>query len=158
MKANVTTVSSSTQSFCFEIVQWVEKNIYERGPLVISVRSSHSRIFHSFGDVTIIPVETANFALCSALMAIEQWGFFSVPCLLWQGASVYNGHLRGPVTLAPIAERLAVELIWVCSGWDSNAQPPLAGPTLSALIHRAIAAATTFIVHTELKVQLFNAT
>ena len=25
-------------------------------------------------------------------------------------ASVYNGHLRGPVTLAPIAEHLAVEL------------------------------------------------
>ena len=46
------------------------------------------------------------------LVAIEQWGFFSVPHLLWHGASVYmyNGHLRGPVTLAPIAERLAVEL------------------------------------------------
>ena len=43
-------------------------------------------------------------------MAIEQWGFFSVPHLLWHGASVYNGQLRGPVTLAPIAERLAVEL------------------------------------------------
>ena len=39
--------------------------------------------------------------LCSALMAIEQWGFFSVPFLLWHGASVYNGHLRGPVTLTP---------------------------------------------------------
>ena len=25
-------------------------------------------------------------------------------------ASVYNGHLRGPVTLTPITERLAVEL------------------------------------------------
>ena len=43
-------------------------------------------------------------------MAIEQWGFFSVPHLLWHGASVYNGQLRGPVTLAPNAERLAVEL------------------------------------------------
>ena len=30
--------------------------------------------------------------------------------LLWQGTSVYNGHLRGPVRLTPIAERLAVEL------------------------------------------------
>ena len=43
-------------------------------------------------------------------MAIEQWGFLSVPHLLWHGASVYNGHLWGPVTLTPIAERLAVEL------------------------------------------------
>ena len=52
----------------------------------------------------------SNFDLCSALMAIEQWGFFSVPHLLWHGASVYNGHLRGPMILTPIAERLAVEL------------------------------------------------
>ena len=52
----------------------------------------------------------ANIDLCSALMAIEQWGFFSVPHLLWHGASVYNGHLRGPVTLTPITESLAVEL------------------------------------------------
>ena len=44
----------------------------------------------------------ANFDLCSALMDIEQWGF--------SGASVYNGHPRGLVTLIPIAERLAVEL------------------------------------------------
>ena len=27
--------------------------------------------------------------------------------LLWHVASIYNGHLRGPVTLTPIAERLA---------------------------------------------------
>ena len=36
---------------------------------------------------------TSNFDLYSALMAIEQWGFFSVPHLLRQGASVYNGHM-----------------------------------------------------------------
>ena len=52
----------------------------------------------------------ANFDLCSALMAIEQWGFFSLPHLMWHGPSVYNGHIQGPVTLTPIAERLAVEL------------------------------------------------
>ena len=40
----------------------------------------------------------ANFDLISALKAIEQWGFFCVPHLLWHGASVYNGHLQGPVT------------------------------------------------------------
>ena len=42
-------------------------------------------------------------------MAIEQWGFFSMLHLLWHGAFVYNGHLRGPLTLASIAERLEVE-------------------------------------------------
>ena len=51
----------------------------------------------------------ANFDLCSALMVIEQWGFFNVPHLLRHGPTVCNGHLRGPVTLTPVAERLAVE-------------------------------------------------
>ena len=44
----------------------------------------------------------ANFGLRWALMAIEQWGFFSVAHLLWHGASVYKCHLRGRVTLTPI--------------------------------------------------------
>ena len=30
-------------------------------------------------------------------MAIEQWGLFSVPQLLWHGPTLYHGHLRGPV-------------------------------------------------------------
>ena len=47
----------------------------------------------------------ANFDLSMTLKAIEQWGFFSVPLLLLHGASVYNGHLRGPLTLTPIASR-----------------------------------------------------
>ena len=38
----------------------------------------------------------ANFNLCSALIAIEQWEFFSVPHLLWHVASVYDGHLSPP--------------------------------------------------------------
>ena len=46
----------------------------------------------------------------TALMAIEQWWFLSVPHLQWHEASVYNGHLWGPVTLTPDAERLAAEL------------------------------------------------
>ena len=54
----------------------------------------------------------ANFDLFSALMAIEQWGFFSVPHLLWHRASVYFKivYLRGLMTLTPIAELLTVEL------------------------------------------------
>ena len=72
--------------------------------------SSHSRIFHSFGDVTITGERLQFFDLCSAIMAIKQWGFFNVSHLLWHGASVNNGHLREPVTLTTISERLAVEM------------------------------------------------
>ena len=42
--------------------------------------------------------------------AIELWRFFNVLHLLRHGASVYNCHPRGPVTLTPNAECLAVEL------------------------------------------------
>ena len=41
------------------------------------------------------------FDLCSALMAIEQLGFFSMPHLLWHRISIYNGNLQKPVTLTP---------------------------------------------------------
>ena len=78
----------------------------------------------------------ANFDLCSALMAIEQWGIFNVQHPLWHGPSVYNGHLRGPVTLRRIAERLAVELLqhvlttkFVAPGIPTP-NLPLAGTTL----------------------------
>ena len=43
-------------------------------------------------------------------MDIEQWGFFSVPHLLWHEANIYIGHLWDPVPLTPVAERFAVEL------------------------------------------------
>ena len=70
---------------------------------------------------------------CSALMAIEQWGILSVPHLLWHRASVYNGHLRGPVTLTLTAERLAVESVLLvfttklCRSLDSNTQTSACG-------------------------------
>ena len=51
---------------------------------------------------------TAKFDLNSTLLAIEQWELFCVSHLLWNGASVYNGHLRGSVTLTPIVEQ------WSC--------------------------------------------
>ena len=59
-------------------------------------------------------LRAANFDLCSAFMVIEHRGFFSVPHVLWHGASVYKGHLRGPVTLTPNAERLAIEAVTTC--------------------------------------------
>ena len=52
----------------------------------------------------------SHFDLYSALMSLKQGRFFSVPHLLWQRTSVYNGHLGGSVTLTAVAEHLAVEL------------------------------------------------
>ena len=37
----------------------------------------------------------AIFYLCSALMAIEQWGFLSLPHLLWHGTSVFMVSSEG---------------------------------------------------------------
>ena len=45
-----------------------------------------------------------NPDIYSKFMAIEEWGFFNVPCLLWHGPALYDGHLRGPMTLKPVAE------------------------------------------------------
>ena len=58
-------------------------------------------------------------------------------------AYVYYGYLRGPVTLTPTADRLAVELLLpgftrVCRAWDSITQP-----SACALTHCATAAATS---------------
>ena len=52
----------------------------------------------------------ANVDVYSVFMAIEQWGFFSMPHLMWHGPTLYSCHLRGPMTLTSVAERLAVEL------------------------------------------------
>ena len=66
----------------------------------------------------------ANFDLCAALMAIEQWGFFNVPHLLRHGTTVYNGHLRGPVTLTALAERLVVKLSLPACFYDLSLSRP----------------------------------
>ena len=92
--------------------------------------------FDNFFDFTIDGegLQSLNLA-CLALIAVEQWGFFSVPHLLWHGRTLYNGHLRGPVTLKPVAERLAVELslpvltIYVCP--DQGSIPDLPNSTLT---------------------------
>ena len=47
-------------------------------------------------------------------MAIEQRGLISVPHLMWHGTSVYNGHLRGPVTRTFLRLKFAVNgNLWV---------------------------------------------
>ena len=47
-----------------------------------------------------LPVTGCEF--CSEYMAIEQWGFFSVPYPLWHRASIYNDYHREPLTHTPI--------------------------------------------------------
>ena len=64
--------------------------------------------FWFLGDVNIA-IEVLQI-MTSALVAVEQWGFFSVPHILWHGASFYNGHLQRSVTFTTIAESVAVEL------------------------------------------------
>ena len=97
---------------------------------------SHSRNFSIIWRRHHCRWRAANFDLCSALMAIEQWGFFNVPYLLWHGPTVYNGHLRGPVSLTPVAERLGVKLSLpvctsqVCRDRGSNPELPHARRTL----------------------------
>ena len=85
-------------------------NVCEYLCLFVWILSSHSRICRSYiWRCHHCRWRAANFDLCSAL-SIEQWGFFNVPHPLQHGPTVYNGHLRGPVTLTPVAERLAVKL------------------------------------------------
>ena len=55
--------------------------------------SSHSRVFHSFVDVSI-----AGEGLRILIYALQLWALSSEGCLACpavQGVSVYNGHLRG---------------------------------------------------------------
>ena len=67
------------------------------------------RLFVCFGGFNV-SLEKFSLIWRSHHCWWRAWGFFSVPHLLRHGSSVYNGDLRGPVTLTPIAERLAVEL------------------------------------------------
>ena len=73
-----------------------------------------TREFFSHLEMSPLPLKACTFYLCSALMAIELWGIFSMPHLLWHGPTLHNGHLRGPVTLTTVVERLAVELSLTC--------------------------------------------
>ena len=67
----------------------------------------------------------SKFDLCSALMAMKQWGSF--------GVQTYCGTEHPYIMVisedlwhnTPVAEHLAVELsiTYGCRGWDSNTQP-----------------------------------
>ena len=73
--------------------------------------SSLSRLFHSYGDVNINSWWRA--ALCSALMAIEQWGFLSVPHLLWHGHPFI-------ILISEDSHLLPIVWQWICHLLRSN--------------------------------------
>ena len=87
-----------------------------------------TREFFTHMETSTLPVKGFKFWPMVGTHGYWTGRVFSVPHLLWRGESVYNGHLRGSVTLTPIAERLAVELSlpvftkYVCLGWYSNTQ------------------------------------
>ena len=96
--------------------QWILTRVKD---LYLFVRPT--REFFTHGDVTHGGLQRGTY---------DHWAVrvFSVPHLLWHRASVYTDHLRWPVTLTPIAERLSVELLlpvfttWVCRGWEFEHQ------------------------------------
>ena len=72
--------------------------------------SSHSKIFT---HLETSPLSVKGCTFSTMFDTYGHWAvrvFFSVPHLLWHRACIYNGHLRGPVTLSLNAERLVVEL------------------------------------------------
>ena len=85
----------------------------------------HSRIFHSYGDVTIIGFK---LDLYSALMTIEQWGIFSVARLLWYGDPLHLHYFcaldNGAVTTCFTDLRLRPGIEPRSPAFESNDQPP----------------------------------
>ena len=76
---------------------------------------AHSRIFHSFGEITITgefftytrhtwPLSSEDFLTC----------IFNLPDLLWHGPTLYNGHLRAPVTLTPCSQVFGSGTVTTC--------------------------------------------
>jgi hypothetical protein len=60
--------------------------------LIIHWFTSHARIFHLYGDVSITGKGLQNLGLCLALRAFEQGGNFIVQHLLWHGTSIFQSH------------------------------------------------------------------
>jgi hypothetical protein len=58
--------------------------------------TSHSRIFHLYGDVTITGEGLHHKGLCSALRVFKRGDIFIVPHLLWHGTSVFLVSSEGP--------------------------------------------------------------
>ena len=84
--------------------------------------------FFTHMETSQLLVIAANFDLCLALMANEQWGFFSVPHLLWHGhpfiminsEDPWHSHLLLSIWLWSCHYLF---LRQVCRCWDWNTQP-----------------------------------
>ena len=85
---------------CMRISNYIAQRI-----IYCILGSSHSRIIHSFGDVIIAGEGLQILTKARYLWALNSGG--SLTCQIYCD----KGHLRGPATLAPVAERLAVELL-----------------------------------------------
>ena len=69
-----------------------------------------TREFFIHLETSPLPVKVFRFWPLLSTHVIKQWGFFTMPLLLWHGPTIYCGHLRGLVTLTPVAGRLGVKL------------------------------------------------
>ena len=122
--------------------------------------SSHSRIFHSYGDITTMAAAITGEGLqILTNYARHLWPLSSEGSL---ACHIYcdTGHpfimviVRGPLTLTLIAEGLTVKLSLpvltsqVCHGWDSSTQPSACGA--NALTHCATAAVPGFVAFVQL--------
>jgi hypothetical protein len=76
------------QLLCVESFRRHKHYMHMMDWLIIYGFTSRLRI-HLYGDVTIAGEGLQNLGLCSALRAFDQGGFFIVPHLLWNGASVF---------------------------------------------------------------------
>ena len=62
----------------------------------------------------------ANFDLCSALMAIERWGFFRVPHLLWLShllSSVWQWNLHFVYLFLRLRSVVGLQILWDTVRW-----------------------------------------
>ena len=91
----------------------------------LRVLSSHSTIFHSYGDLATVlqlmensPYRRRVAIFYRILHTHDQWAvrvLKRATHLLWHVTSVYNGHLQRPVIPTPVIERLAMSwhyLFW----------------------------------------------
>lgn len=62
----------------------------------------------------------ANFNLCSALMYIEQWRFFIVPCLLWHWPILYINQIPSPLISQTHIDITRKEGLWFFNVISAN--------------------------------------
>ena len=83
-------------SMCFSLTDFF---LFEWGP---------TREFFTHKETSPLPEKGYKFWRMLGTNDHLSVRFFNLSLLLWHGASIYNCHLRGPVTLTPNAEFLAV--------------------------------------------------